>query len=146
MDNNIEINEKSDDHLKDYYKYLHKEKEKFANAFDFYKENCIVRFDEIEDLEIMDFEDGEYYHIGYCTVTKCEYKNGQKPKREIFEVKDCESDLKENLEDLLFEKQWEADGFYILLFQREGYCGDDCSGYVLYPMKDDRYWIVKFSI
>lgn len=134
-----------DDYLKEYYEYLKEERSKFEKALEVYKDNCIVPFEDIEELDVMNFEDGDFYHTGYCTVSKREYKNEQKPKREIFEIKDFEGDVKEDFKFILFEKQWETEGFYILLFQTVGCCGDDYSGYILFPMKDGRYWIVNFS-
>lgn len=138
------IMQEYDEYFHDYYEFLKEERNKFENALNLYKENCIVSFDEIKELDIMNFNDGYFYHIGYCTVIKHEYKNGKKPTREIFEVKDCENELKEEIEDLLFEKQWETDNFYILLYQVEGY-REDYSGYILFPMKNNKYWVVNFN-
>lgn len=130
--------------MKEYYEFLKTENDKFEKALKLYKENCIVSFENIKDLDIVDFTDGDFYHIGYCTVKRHKVKNGKKTIREIFEVKDCENDIKEKIEDLLFEKQWETDNFYVLIYQIDGYC-ESYSGYILFPMKNNKYWIVNFN-
>lgn len=135
-----------EDYLKEYYEQLEKEKARFEGALNIYKENCIIPFEETEDLEIMEFYGGDFYHIGYCTVIESAYKHPSKKNAEYFEIKDVEGEVPDGIRHLIFEKQDESENFHVLIWQTAGRLEDDYSGYVLYPMKDGRYWIVKYDI
>ena len=49
--------------------------------------------------------------------------------------------------DLVFTKQdgENTDGSHCLIWQTVGYCEDDYSGYLMFPLKDGRYWLVSYS-
>lgn len=134
--------------MDEYYEYLYKEREKFEKALDYYKENCIIPFEDTEDIEILNFEDDEFFHIGYCKVEKTDYKNHWYKNAEYFRVIGFEGDSnsKDSFKFLHFMKVNEGDNFHTLVWQQTGPCEDDYSGYILYPMKDGRYWVVSFSM
>lgn len=134
-----------DDYLKEYYEYLKEERSKFEKALEVYKDNCIVPFEDIEDLDVMDFGHGNFLHIGYCTVKKYYRKHPCRDNFEYFEIDNLESDIDDIFKFIVFKKQHECDNFDILLWQQVGCCDDDYSGCILFPMKDGRYWIVNFS-
>ena len=139
--------------LDDYYKYLKEENEKFKKAFEVYKQNSLVKFSKIEKFwdydELFDFEGGDYFHIGYCNVEKIDYKNGFRPNAEYFKIKECETDdehFKDAYSSLHFEKCYhEEKKFHTLVWQTTTCCEDDYSGYILFPMKNGKYWIVSFA-
>lgn len=151
----IENEEEYFDHyLDEYYEYLSKEKEKFNTALDYYKENCIIPFEETEDLEIMDFESGDFFHVGYCEVIKTDYKNLWYPNAEYYKIVNFKSEeeeeekinSKDRFKSFNFQKVKESNDFYSLVWQQTGCCEDDYSGYILFPMKDNKYWVVNFTM
>ncbi len=130
--------------LDEYITYMKEEKAKLDDAYNFYKKNSIVPFKQIADCDLFRFDNGDHYHIGYCTVKKVECKDDLKRNIERFEVDKFEGNVNEDFKWLYFEKQKEGDGFYVLIWQTTGYCCDDYKGYLLFPMKDGRYWIVYY--
>lgn len=135
-----------EDYFKEYCGYIEAEKKKFDNAFNFYKKNCIVPFKKIDYLDVMDFHDGDFQHIGYCTVKEYNRKHPQKFDAKYYEIDILETDLEDDFRFIVFEKRRECKNFDVLLWQKVGCLSDDYSGYILYPMKDGRYWIVYFNI
>lgn len=134
------------DLLEDYIRQEMEEKNKFKKALSFYKDNCIVPFDKISDLDIMDFEGGDFYHVGYCNVKKTDINKPYAPSNEYFSIQN--SDTGENDEiiyKLHFVKQDENEYFHTLVWQTTISCEDDYTGYILFPMKDGKYWIVRFD-
>lgn len=137
--------------LDDYYNYLKEENNKLQNAFEYYKKNSLIPFDKIENFdeydELFDFENGDYFHIGYCTVEKSNYKNGFRPNAKYFKIKECESENKDlGYNWLHFLKVYhERRKFHTLVWQTTTCSEDDYSGYILFPLKNGRYWIVSFS-
>lgn len=147
-------NENYEEILDDYYNYLKEENDKLQNAFEYYKKNSLIPFDKIENFdeydELFDFENGDYFHIGYCTVEKSNYKNGFRPNAEYFKIKECEFENKDlahySAQFYYFLKVYHGERkFHTLVWQTTTCCEDDYSGYILFPIKDGRYWIVSFA-
>lgn len=143
----LKLTQKEQEMWEEYAKYEAEERKKFEEAFKYYKFHCLIPFEQVEnneDVENFDFENGTFRHIGYCSVEKSEYKNLFRPNDEYFKVREVDGDVKEDFEYLHFSKVKETDDFYELVWQTVGICGDDYSGYILYPMNDGRYWVVSF--
>lgn len=138
------MEEENDDFFKEYQEWMKNENEKMNQAFEFYKKNCIIPFSQIKDLDVLDFSDVDFYHNGYCTVEKRDVKNPWRKSAEYFEVKQVEGDIEDRFKLLTFEKQEYTRKFHVLVYQTLGCCEDDYSGYIIFPMKDGRYWIVRF--
>lgn len=136
-----DMTQEEKDYWDEYAKFEAEEEKKFENALEYYKEHCIVPFEQTEDVGNLDFENGTFRHIGYCTVVKTDYKNCFYPSGEYFKVDKNETE--ETFDTLNFFKV-EEEGFHTLVWQTVGICGDDYSGYILYPMNDGRYWVVHF--
>lgn len=136
-----DMTQEEKDYWDEYAKFEAEEEKKFENALEYYKEHCIVPFEQTEDVGNLDFENGTFRHIGYCTVVKTDYKNCFYPSGEYFKVDKNETE--ESFKTLNFIKV-EEEGFHTLVWQTVGICGDDYSGYILYPMNDGRYWVVSF--
>ena len=117
------------------------EREKFVKALDYFKENIDYPFQLLEDndFELEDFFENNYSHIGYCHIKEIEYRNAFHPNIKCYKI--VEDDL--NI-DKVFERYDDVD-FHYLVYQTCGYLDDDYSGYLLFPMKDDKYWVVSFS-
>lgn len=140
-------NEEFDDYLKEYYEWLDNEESKMKEAFDFYKKNSLIPFEEIQEMwdydELFDFENGGYRHIGYCSVIESNYTNHWYKNAKFFDIKD--TDCKESMVHLHFMKILHDKDFHTLVWQTTTCGEDDYSGYILFPMNDGRYWIVSFD-
>lgn len=115
----------------------------YRKALKFYKRNVSFNINELkrEDEDACLFhmeEDGFVRHIGYCNVEKVE-RHG----------KTCYHLVEEDAERynmrMYFDKQSECKcGYHELCFQMSNF--EDCyNGYMLFPMKDGRYWVVEYE-
>ena len=118
------------------------EREKFIKALDFFKENIDYPYQLLEDndFDLEDFFENNYSHVGYCHINEIDYRNSFHPNIKCYKI--VEDDLKI---DKIFERYDNKDGFHYLIYQTCGYLDDDYSGYLLFPMKDNKYWVVSFS-
>lgn len=72
-------------------------------------------------------------HIGYVDVSKI--KVGDKTRYVVV----GEDNIYYTIQDTSF-----AHNFHVLVYQTVGYCEDDYSGFILLPMKDGKYWKIRY--
>lgn len=133
--------------LEEEYLQEQQEREKLEKAFDYYKNHCNISVDDMDKIDFdFSFEEGKYYHIGYCEIEECpEYKNNWYPSYSFYKIAKNDAN-KYNLEDLYFMKSNEKYNFHYLVWQKTGFLGDDYYGYLLLPLKNNKYWIIQYSI
>lgn len=125
-----------------------KDKEMFDKAFSYYQKHSLFPFETIKDSEMLDFEYGTYSHIGYCTIKKIDYKNCFYPKNDFYVITQIygNKDIKEiSTHKFMMQNDDIKEGFHNLVWQTCGYCEDDYSGYLLFPLNDGRYWLISFN-
>lgn len=91
--------------------------------------------------------DGYNFHIGYCMVyEELGYKSVRYPGYKFYSV--VEEDNKNyHIPRLLMRQDDNSkDSFHCLVWQTTTYCEDDYQGYVLFPLVDGTYWIVRFEL
>ncbi len=118
-----------------------KVKEKFNEALERYKKNIDFDLEEkIRNNEALNFDNGMFYrHIGYGTVEPIKKADGKTCYKLI------EKDEKKYRTNVFFDKQSEyKDGYHELIYQKCQY-EDYYTGYILFPMKNGKYWIVSFE-
>lgn len=110
----------------------------------YFKDNIDYDFEHVEEYLGFDIDDKEYLnyheHIGYVSVEKADYSHGFQPSACYYEITGDDNDK------LFYCIQDESDEhtFHVLVYQTTGYCEDDYSGYLLFPMKDGKYWKIRF--
>lgn len=93
-----------------------------------YPKDLIEQYVEIDDWQ----------HEGYVE----KLKEIKKYNKTFYQIKDKKFNLK-----LPFNKQTDVENpkFYSLVWQTVGYCEDDYSGYLMFPLKDGRHWLISYS-
>ena len=90
--------------------------------------------------------DGDNYHIGYCRVYEEEnYKSPNYPDHKFYSVVDEDNKEYYIPHFLMRQDDNSEDSFHCLVWQTT-VCGeDDYEGYILFPLTDGRYWVVRFE-
>jgi hypothetical protein len=115
------------------------DKRRVANKLelDFVKTN--IDYD-IELIEEMLGDIDSWNHIGFVEIEKTDYKAGGYQSYDFFKIKDSDDKKYYMKQDMSDENT-----FHNLVWQTVGYCEDDYSGFLLFPLKDGRYWKVSYS-
>jgi hypothetical protein len=102
---------------------------------EFVRENISYPVDNFE-LDEMDY----WKHEGYVDVEELVgYKSGSYPSYKFYKEKD-------NPKSLTYMRQDdEENGYHSMVWQTVGYCGDDYSGYLLFPLTNGKYWKISYS-
>lgn len=108
---------------------------------DIFKSNIDYDFELADEYLCVDDDGLNYFeHIGFVEVKKSDFKNGFNPSKEYYEIIGDDSDeLKYGIQDTSEEHT-----FHALVYQTTGYCEDDYSGFILLPMKDGKYWKIRY--
>lgn len=139
MDN---INDIYED-LNYYYEQMHIDELEIQKindeAIKFVKENISYSFDHIEEM----LDGNDYWKSeGYTTLEISEYKCGAYPRHTFY----IESGVEKSLQYMRQDDN-DEDDYHNLVWQTEGYFGDDYSGYLLFPLSNghNQYWKISFS-
>jgi hypothetical protein len=104
------------------------------------KNNAAVMFvkDNISyDFDLIELDDLDWQHIGYVEVEETDEKeSGYSDYKFYYEKGDRK---------LKYMRQDDEGDYHNLVWQTVGYLGDDYSGYLLFPLKDGRYWKILYS-
>lgn len=134
-----------DEHLNnamdDLLSYEKKETIKLLSAF-----KCVIQKINYPSERIKDYlRDGNNFHIGYCQVYEnIGYKSGGYPGYRFYNVADNKD---YHIPQLLMRQDDNGDdNFHCLVWQTTTCCEDDYQGYILFPLIDNTYWIVRFEL
>lgn len=122
--------------------YERKETAKLLLAFRYVLENIDYPSQHLKDY----LREGHNYHVGFCKVyEEKNYKNSCYPGHRFYSV--VEEDNKEFHIPRLLMRQDDnhADSFHCLVWQTTSICEDDYQGYILFPLINGNYWIVRFE-
>lgn len=85
------------------------------------------------------------YHYGYCKMVKDEtYKSWEYPSYTFYNVLDEDNDELKLPHHFMRQDDNSEDNFHCLVWQTTGCCEDDYSGYIMFPLTDGTYWVVKY--
>lgn len=98
------------------------------------KDNINYDFDLIFDC----IDDLEWEHIGYVDVEETVVQNSGYPDYKFYKEKGNDKSLK-------YMRQDDEGEYHNLVWQTVGHCGDDYSGFTLFPLNDGRYWKISYS-
>ena len=123
---------------------LEKEKEEAIQkineeALKFVKENISYSFDYIEEI----LEGNNYWKSeGYTTVEISHYKCSAYPNHTFY----VETNIEKSLQYMRQDDN-DEDDYHNLVWQTDGYFGDDYSGYLLFPLSNgyNQYWKISYS-
>ena len=103
-------------------------------ALEFVKQNIDY------DIEILELDCMSWNHIDYIEIEKTDYKSCAYPNSNYY-IEKGNSSIKylEYFEDCNNKK------IQILIYQTCGYTGDDYSGFLLYPLTNNKYWKISFE-
>lgn len=122
--------------------YERKETAKLLVAFRYVLENINYPSQHIKEY----LREGRNFHVGFCKVYEEDnYKNAIYPSHRFYSV--IEEDNKEyHIPRLLMRQDDNSeDAFHCLVWQTTSCCEDDYQGYILFPLTDGNYWIVRFE-
>lgn len=148
LENDFEINgdkENLDEIADEVYTEMaaeeNKRYEELKTNLEFFKSNIDYDYEFVEEYIGVGEEDLRYFsHIGYVNVEKSDHRNMVEQNRDYYIITGDDFDkINYGIQDQSFEHT-----FHVLVFQTTGYCEDDYSGFLLFPMKDGRYWKISF--
>jgi hypothetical protein len=120
--------------------FVNEEKIRLANEkiikdkeIEYVKNHIDYDFDLIEEYLI-----DEWMHESYVEVEETDYKSGEYLSAVFYKEKD-------NEKSLLYMKQDEEGKYHNMVWQTVGYCEDDYSGYLLFPLNNGTYWKISYS-
>lgn len=91
------------------------------------------------DFELIEeFLIDEWMHESYVEVEETDYKSCAYPSYTFYKEKD-------NEKSLLYMKQDEEGKYHNMVWQTTGFCEDDYSGYLLFPLNNGKYWKISYS-
>ena len=83
-------------------------------------------------------EDNSYWeHQGYVKVERSDYKSGFYPNYDFY------NEL--GNKGYHYMRQDDEGEFHNLVWQTTGYCEDDYSGFLLFPLANGEYWKIRYS-
>jgi hypothetical protein len=90
-------------------------------------------------IDNIDFDEfSSWQHVGYVEVVETSNANTGYPSYKFYLEKD-------NPKSLKYMRQDDDDEFHSMVWQTVGYCEDDYSGFLLFPLNDGRYWKISYS-
>ena len=101
-------------------------------AIEFVKNNIDYPFDLIDFSHLSSWE-----HVGYVEVEESNYTNGFYPSYKFYQ--------EIGKPEIQYMRQSDEGAFHELVYQKTGACEDDFYGYMLYSLKDGRYWKISFN-
>lgn len=127
--------------FEDLYGYQEEESKKLLQAFKYVLQNINYPSERIKEY----LRDGNNFHVGFCSVVKSDYKSSWYPNHDFYKiVGDIEGSDRTINVYFMRQDDNDDDSFHSLVYQICEY-EDSYSGYLLFPLKDGRYWITSFS-
>lgn len=118
---------------REYQKFIAEENAANEKELEFVKANINYDFNLMSEM----LED-TWSHIGYFEMEKSNYKSGAYPSYDFYREKD-------NPKSLEYMRQDDDGEYHNLVWQTVGCCGDDFSGFLLFPLSNGKYWKISFE-
>lgn len=134
-----------DEIAKEVYTELVAEEEKIFNNF-IENYNLVknkIGYDVYHLEEYLGGEDDNFdyvEHVGFVEVEISDFKSHSYPNHIFYSI------IGEGSDKVRYMKQGVSDKhkFHAMVFQTTGYCEDDYSGFMLFPLTDGTYWKVRY--
>jgi len=105
------------------------------DAIEYVKENITYPFDLILDI----ISDNDWDHMNFdIEVEKSEYHSCFYPTYDFYTIVGEKDKIQ-------YMKQDEDGDYHNMVYQRCGVCEDDYYGFLLFPLKDGKYWKISYS-
>ena len=127
----LEIEKTMNDAFSEMAKFEKEQERQNKKELEYVKSNIDYDFNFIQEI----LDDVKWQHDSYVEIEKIDY--------DFFIIKGDYNGMK-------FRKQPQFDDdnkeiFHELVWQKVGYCEDDYSGFILIPLKNQKYWKISYS-
>jgi len=135
----LEIEKTINDAFSEMAKFEKKQKEINKKELENVKSNIDYDFDFIQEI----LNDVNWQHDSYVEIEKIDYKSNSYPNYDFFIIKGDFNGMKFMKQPQFDENNNEI--FHELVWQTVCCCEDDYRGFILIPLKNQKYWKISYS-
>ena len=135
----LEIEKTMNDAFSEMAKFEKQQEEINKKELEYVKSNIDYDFDFIQEI----LNDVNWQHDSYVEIEKTDYKSNSYQNYDFFIIKGDFNGMKFMKQPQFDENNNEI--FHELVWQTVGCCEDDYSGFILIPLKNQKYWKISYS-